>query len=113
MERLVEIKHPYCHKSYWFIAPESLGEINIDDIVLCDTKMGDSIGRVISEPIVAENVFEIAERLGATFPLKGIKQVCGKVIRNYIYNDAKWDTYFAITSSVSGIINKLKVDKNV
>lgn len=113
MERLVEIRHPGCFKSYWFLAPESLGEIKKGDLVLCDTKLGDQVGRVASDPIIAENVSDIAVRLGATLPVKNIKQVCGKILRDYIYNDAKWGVYSSITSAASRIIYELEDDKNV
>lgn len=113
MERLVEIRHPGCFKSYWFLAPESLGEIKKGDLVLCDTRLGDQVGRIASDPIIAENVSDIAVRLGATLPVKNIKQVCGKILRDYIYNDAKWDVYSSITSAASRIIYELEDDKNV
>lgn len=113
MERLVEIRHPGCFKSYWFLAPESLGEIKKGDLVLCDTKLGDQVGRVASDPIIAENASDIAVRLGATLPVKNIKQVCGKILRDYIYNDAKWGVYFSITSAASRMIYELEDDKNV
>lgn len=113
MERLVEIRHPGCFKSYWFLAPESLGEIKKGDLVLCDTRLGDQVGRIVSDPIIAENVSDIAVRLGATLPVKNIKQVCGKILRDYIYNDAKWGVYFSVTSAASRIIYELEDDKNV
>lgn len=113
MERLVEIRHSGYLKTYWFLAPESLGEIKKGDLVLCDTKLGDQVGRVASDPIIAENVSDIAVRLGATLPVKNIKQVCGKILRDYIYNDAKWGVYSSITSAASRIIYELEDDKNV
>lgn len=113
MERLVEIRHPGYFKTYWFLAPESLGEIKKGDLVLCDTKLGDQVGRVASDPIIAENASDIAVRLGATLPVKNIKQVCGKILRDYIYYNAKWGVYSSITSAASRIICELEDDKNV
>lgn len=116
MERLVEIRHPGYFKTYWFLAPESLGEIKKGDLVLCDTKLGDQVGRVASDPIIAENASDIAVRLGATLPVKNIKQVCGKILRDYIYYNAKLDAYFTVTSATSRMIYELdenKEDKNV
>lgn len=113
MERLVEIRHPGYFKTYWFLAPESLGEIKKGDLVLCDTKLGDQVGRVASDPIIAENASDIAVRLGATLPVKNIKQVCGKILRDYIYYNAKWGVYSSITSAASRIMHELEDDKNV
>ena len=113
MERLVEIRHPGYFKTYWFLAPESLGEIKKGDLVLCDTKLGDQVGRVASDPIIAENASDIAVRLGATLPVKNIKQVCGKILRDYIYYNAKWGVYSYITSAASRIMHELEDDKNV
>ena len=113
MERLVEIRHPGSFKTYWFLAPESLGEIKKGDLVLCDTKLGDQVGRVASDPIIAENASDIAVRLGATLPVKNIKQVCGKILQDYIYNNAKWGVYSSITSAASRIIHELEDDRNV
>lgn len=113
MERLVEIRHPGYFKTYWFLAPESLGEIKKGDLVLCDTKLGDQVGRVASDPIIAENASDIAVRLGATLPVKNIKQVCGKILRDYIYYNAKWGVYSSITSAASRIIHELEDDRNV
>ena len=96
MERLVGIKHPYCSKTYWFSAPEYLGEIKVGDICLCDTSFGDSVGKVVSEPIIAENISDIAVQFGATLPLKNIKQVCGATIRDYIIVQSNRDLYSCI-----------------
>lgn len=112
MERLVEIQHPGYFKTYWFLAPESLGEIEKGDLVLCDTKLGDQVGRVVSDPIIAENVSDIAVRLGATLPIKSIKQVCGKILHDYIYSNAKWNVYYTVTSAASRMIYELDEDKN-
>lgn len=114
MERLVEIQHPGYFKTYWFLAPEALGEIKKGDLVLCDTKIGDQVGRVVSDPIIAENVSDIAVRLGATLPVKSIKQVCGEILRTHIFNNAKWNTFFAVTSAAKEMIYKPEEEyKNV
>lgn len=81
-------KHDNCDKEFIFAVPYNL-EVNKGDILLVNTMYGEDIATATSEMFEGKDINEVAVRFGAYLPLKEVKQVAGKRLRDYIAGKEK------------------------
>lgn len=77
-------KHDNCDKEFIFAVPYNL-EVHKGDILLVNTMYGEDIATATSEMFEGKDINEVAVRFGAYLPLKEVKQVVGKRLRDYIF----------------------------
>ena len=82
-DNLVFAKHDNCSQEFLFSVPWYL-EVRKGDVLLVDTIHGEAVATATSELFEGRDIDEVAVRFGAYLPLKRVKAVAGKKIREYI-----------------------------
>lgn len=80
--KVVMVRHSHCSrgKVYWFEVPENLSSgLRPGSVVGCDTKRGNSVGKVIGSIMDAADVADVMAASGAVFPLRKITAVIRNV----------------------------------
>ena len=89
---VVFAKHDNCSKEFLFAVPWYL-EVRKGDVLLVETIHGNSIATATSEMFEGRDIDEVAKRYGAYLPLKRVKAVAGKEIKEYLklqlYNEMR------------------------
>lgn len=89
---LVFAKHDNCSQEFLFAVPHYL-EVRKGDVLLVETMRGDAIATATTEMFEGRDIDEVAKRFGAYLPLKRVKEVAGKVIKEHLrlqlYNELK------------------------
>lgn len=89
---VVFAKHDSCSQEFLFAVPWYL-EVRKGDVLLVETMRGDAIATATTEMFEGRDIDEVAKRFGAYLPLKRVKAVAGKEIKEYIklqfYNEMK------------------------
>ena len=80
---VVFAKHDNCSQEFLFAVPWYL-EVRKGDVLLVETKRGDAIATATTEMFEGRDIDEVAKRFGAYLPLKRVKAVAGKEIRQYL-----------------------------
>lgn len=81
--QMVFAKHDGCEKEYLFAVPHWLS-VKEGDILLVNTRRGESVATATSDMFTVSKANEVAVRFGAHIPLKEVKQVVGKTLQTYI-----------------------------
>lgn len=86
MQEIVFVRHFGDDKERVFYVPAGM-IIRQGDLVLCDTRRGDAVG-VATTDSCQKPAKEVLERLGATFPIRSIKQACGTALALHVVAEA-------------------------
>ena len=84
---IVLAKHDGCNQDFVWSVPPWM-DIHKGDVLLVDTSYGLTVATASSEIIESQDAAELAQRFGAYMPLKVVKGYCGKMLQQYIKNQA-------------------------
>lgn len=70
---VVMVKHGSCGRVYWFEVPDQIGHQLLPGTrVACDTVRGKKYGVTVGSVVDSDDVMEVMQTSGATFPLRKI-----------------------------------------